>query len=112
MSLISLTLILVSMVGLVAGQLLLKVAMSAHSATPRPRRLLAFAGGIAAMTVWFLLWLGLLARMDLSRLFPFEGLASVLLSLAACVLLKERASRRTWAGIALIAGGVALVALN
>lgn len=107
-------LILVSLTGLVGGQLLLKVAMRETNRNPvRKGRVAAFfAGGILAMTVWFMLWLGLMQTMDLSHLFPFEGLASILLSVAACVILKERASLRMWAAIGLIAAGVVLVGFS
>lgn len=111
----TLLLVLVCMVALVAGQLLLKLAMHGGAGSaprPMPTRVGAFAGGIVAMTVWFMLWLGLLGHMDLSHLFPFEGLASIMLSLAACWLLKERATARTWGGVLLIALGVALVAMS
>lgn len=114
-----LMLILASLVGLVAGQVLLKFAM--RHAPPRdpskpPRirhhRLWLLAAGIAAMTIWFMLWLGLLQQLDLSHLFPFEGLATVMLSVAAARLLKERITARMWAAIAIISAGVVLVGLS
>jgi uncharacterized membrane protein len=89
---------------LVIGQLLLKRGMQAT-----PVRILFLAGGVAMLSGWFLLWLRLLAQWDLSRLFPFEGLNSVLVVLGAGLFLKERVPLRGWMGIALISVGVALV---
>lgn len=95
---------------LVAGQLLLKHAMApvggAGSWTRTAARL---APGIACMTAWFFLWLGLLEQWDLSKIFPFEGLNPVLLVIAAWVVFKERISRSAWIGVALIAAGIGLV---
>lgn len=111
-------LILASLIGLVAGQVLLKFAMrSAPGDGSRPptlkhHRLLFFIVGIGAMTVWFMLWLGLLQKLDLSHLFPFEGLATVMLSLAAVVLLREKVTPRMWLAIGVIAMGVVLVGLS
>ena len=107
----NLALILVAVVALVVGQILQKLAMSpraGHSAG-RPRAIALLVAGIVSMTIWFLLWLGLMQRMPLSQLFPFEGLASVLLSLAAVAILRERTSPRLWIGVGLIAIGVAMV---
>ncbi|HEX5421355.1 MAG TPA: EamA family transporter [Gammaproteobacteria bacterium] len=56
------------------------------------------------------LWLLVLYRMDVSRAFPFLSLSSVLVVAASRAFLKERVSARRWAGVALIALGVALVA--
>ncbi|MGD9690055.1 MAG: EamA family transporter [Phycisphaerales bacterium] len=114
-----LLLIAASLVGLVAGQVLLKLAMR-HAPPDDPRRpprirhhrALLLIAGIAAMTVWFMLWLGLLQRLDLSHLFPFEGLATVALSFAAARVLRERVTPRMWLAVLLIAAGVALVGLS
>jgi undecaprenyl phosphate-alpha-L-ara4N flippase subunit ArnE len=89
---------------LVVGQLLLKRAM-AHP----PIRWGVLALGTASLTAWFFLWLALLARYDLSRLFPFEGLNPALVVLGAAVFLRERVPARGWVGIGLISAGVMLV---
>ena len=68
--------------------------------------------GIGLLTVWFLLWMGLLQKLDLSFLYPFQGISPVLLVLAAVVFLKERADWRTWLGVALITAGTVLVAFT
>jgi uncharacterized membrane protein len=91
---------------LVCGQLLLKRAMGAA-----PVRVGTLTGGIALLSAWFFLWLWLLGRWDLSRLFPFEGLNPALIVLGAWLFLKERVPLTTWIGIALISAGVALVSL-
>jgi len=89
---------------LVTGQLLLKRGMR-----PTPVRAGSLAGGIALLSGWFFLWLGLLADWDLSRLFPFEGLNPVLVVLGAWLFLKEHVPLIGWIGITLISIGVALV---
>jgi uncharacterized membrane protein len=91
-------------IALVCGQLLLKRAMSASP--PRP---IVLAGGVVCLSAWFFLWLALLAKWDLSRLFPFEGLNPALVVLGATIFLKERMPPMTWIGIALISAGVAVV---
>lgn len=89
---------------LVIGQLMLRRGMRVT-----PVRVGSVAAGIGLLTVWFFLWLGLLADWDLSRLFPFEGLNPVLVVVGAWIFLKERVPLLGWIGIALISLGVALV---
>lgn len=95
---------LLSQLFLICGQLLLKRAM--HFT---PIRIRTLVGGIALLSVWFFLWLGLLADWDLSRLFPFEGLNPVLVVFGAWLFLKERVPLLGWIGIGLISLGVGLV---
>ena len=94
---------------LVAGQIFFKRAMRE---TPMPRAKSRAYGelglGIAAMSVWFFIWIGLLENENLSRVFPFEGLNPVLLVVASWLLLKERLSWNTGAGILLICVGIFL----
>ena len=92
---------------LVAGQILLKRGMSAT-----PIRIGALAGGIGFEAIWFFLWIYLLARWDLSRLFPFEGLNPVLIAIGALIFLKERLPIKAWIGIAMISVGIALVSMS
>jgi undecaprenyl phosphate-alpha-L-ara4N flippase subunit ArnE len=96
---------------LVAGQLLLKRAMNATHDEPPPRGKIAsnLAGGIALLSLWFFLWLGLLGQWELSHLFPFEGLNPALLMIGAWIFLRERVPPRGWVGIVLISAGIALV---
>ena len=75
-------------------------------------RLLATAAlglGVACLSGWFFLWLALLAKWELSQLFPFEGLNPALVVLGAAILLKERVPPMTWIGVLLISAGVAVV---
>jgi len=101
---VALGLALLSQLFLVCGQLLLKRGVGFT-----PIRIRIVAGGIALLSVWFFLWLGLLADWDLSRLFPFEGLNPVLVLLGARFFLKERVPLLGWIGIGLISVGVSLV---
>jgi uncharacterized membrane protein len=97
---------------LAGGQLLLKHAMDATDGRPKHWTVTArrFSGGIFLLSLWFFLWLGLLRDWELSRVYPFEALSLIMLSLGAWLFLKERLSLRTWMGIALIGTGITLVA--
>jgi drug/metabolite transporter (DMT)-like permease len=96
----------------VGGHLFLKHGMNATNLVPRPWVVITrnVAAALGLLTLWFLLWLGLLRDWDLSRLYPFEGLSPPLLVLGAWLFLKEQVPARAWLGILLIGGGVALVA--
>ncbi len=107
-------LILISLITMVAGQLLLKLAMNKFTEyeRPDPRRRQAvwiFAGSIASMTVSFFLNLGLLQKLDLSYLFPFLDLSVVLIAFCSAFFLKERLSVPLVIGVLLITAGVILV---
>ncbi len=107
MTLVQLVLVLMAQTAQVGGQLLLKRGMSGHRA-----RLPLVAGGIALLTFWFLAWLKLLQGLDISYLYPFEGISLVLLVIAARFILREQTSLQAWVGVALITGGMILVGLN
>ena len=107
MSATAIALALTCQLFLVIGQLLLKRSMNAT-----PIRIGSLAGGIALLSCWFFLWLWLLGRWDLSRLFPFEGLNPALVVFGAWLFLKERVPVTAWIGIALISAGVALVSAS
>ena len=96
---------------LVTGQVLLKRGMDATHDEPFPWRTVVaqVGGGIAILSVWFFLWLGLLQDWELTQLFPFEGLSPPLIVLSAWFFLKERVTPRAWIGILLIGAGVMLV---
>jgi len=95
----------------VTGQVFLKHAMLAVDATPhQPRRVaLSLAAGLAFLTFWFLLWIGLMQKWNLSVIYPFEGLCPVLMVLGARVFLREKLSTSGWVGVMLIAAGIMLV---
>jgi uncharacterized membrane protein len=107
---------------LVAGQVFLKHAMQAPgvgsvglsgtplgSSKPKKKRLVPFIAGIACLSLWFFVWLGLLQHQELSRVFPFEGLNPALMVVAAWLFLKERIPPAAWVGVALVCVGIALV---
>ncbi len=103
---------------MVVGQLLLKKSVgaaqagheSAAASVPWQRVLPRFALGIACLTVWFFLWLGLMSRWDLSKLFPFEGLNPALMAIAAVFVLKERMPISAWVGLGIVCLGIVIVA--
>ena len=93
MNFLALVCILVALFCFVGGQLLLK-----HAMQPRGRHMtkvrfaLLLSSGICLMTVSFFLTLGLLQRFDLSYLYPFQGLSTIIISLLAAVALKENSA--------------------
>jgi drug/metabolite transporter (DMT)-like permease len=110
MSALAWTLILISQLALVAGQLFLKHAMTRREQDAPWIGLLVI--GIATMTIWFLLWLGAMPRMDLSKLMPMEGLSPLLIVIGAMSFLRERLDWRGWSGVALTCVGVVLVSAS
>jgi len=107
-------LIPVALIAFVAGQLCLKRGMESSAAKGfHDRKVLAFLGcGIFSMTINFLITLGLLAHLDLSFVYPFQGLSVIIISLAAAVVLREKLNLRLTLGALLISVGVVLVSMS
>jgi multidrug transporter EmrE-like cation transporter len=98
---------------LIAGQLLLKRAMSPGEKVLAPsQRTTRFILGIASLTIWFFLWLGVLQQLPLSTAFPFEGLNPAMLAIGAWLVLKEQMPLKAWVGVALVCFGIVIVALS
>jgi undecaprenyl phosphate-alpha-L-ara4N flippase subunit ArnE len=114
MSLLAWVVIIICQLALVVGQIFLKRAMSQreHGGEKAKGWITTLVIGIATMTVWFLLWLGLMPRLDLSKLMPFEGLSPLLIVLGAAVVLHERLNWQGWAGVVLTCVGVVLVSAS
>jgi uncharacterized membrane protein len=114
MSLTAWVLVVVSQVAGVVGQIFLKRAMSRRERGGAEAR--GWVGqlviGIVTMTIWFLLWLGVMHQVELSKLIPLEGLSPLLIVFGAAVFLGERLNAQGWAGIALTCVGVVLVSLK
>ena len=95
----------------VAGQVFLKVAMDETAGTkPARQRAGAFAAGIAAMALSFFIGLSQLSEIPLSKYYPFEGIERVVVIAAAAFFLREKITPRVILGVALICGGLFLVA--
>jgi undecaprenyl phosphate-alpha-L-ara4N flippase subunit ArnE len=114
MTLFSFSLILISLVTFVAGQLLLKRAMESSGAAGlrNPKVIFLLACGIFSMTISFSLTLGLLQHFDLSYLYPFQGLSVIIISLAAAIVLREKLTLQLTIGAFLISAGIVLVSLS
>ena len=112
MNALTLSMILLSQGCLATGQILIKKSVDVTNQIPlRWSRFFAYLSlGIGIMTLWFLLWLGLMQRFQLSYLYPFEGLSPPFLVLGASLFLKEKTTLRLWLGVLLIGVGVSLVA--
>ena len=107
-------LIAVALVAFVTGQLFLKRAMESSAGKGfRDAGVLSFLGfGVFSMAIHFFLMLGLLAHLDLSFVYPFQGLSVIIISLAAAIVLREKLNLRLALGSALISAGVVLVSLS
>jgi drug/metabolite transporter (DMT)-like permease len=110
-------LLLLAVLLLAGSQILQKLgaARRLHGThTPREwlRALLSpeLVGAVVTIFAGTVLWLTVLYRMDVSRAFPFLSLGTVAVVAASRLWLGEQVSARRWAGVLLIAGGIALVA--
>lgn len=114
MSVTAWILVLISQLALVAGQIFLKRAMARRELGSQRARgwITQLVIGIVTMTVWFLLWLGVMARVDLSKLMPLEGISPLLIVIGAMIFLGEKLNWRGWAGVALTCVGVLLVSAS
>ncbi len=114
MNLASVLALLLTQVCAVGGQVLLKLAVTPGPplAWGPPRWLVYKAAAIALLTVRFFVWIGLMARFDLSFIYPFEALEPLLLVLAAALFLRERMTARLWTGVLLITTGVIFVSFT
>ena len=113
MSLLALILILVALLTFVGGQLVMKHAMQpAAPGLTRSRFVYLLVTATLLMTVSFFVTLGLLQRFDLSYLYPFQGLSTIIISIMAAVVLKEKLTIRLAIGALLITAGVALVSIS
>lgn len=111
MSTLSIILVTLTFVLQVVGQVFFKVAMDETGATkPVRQRAGAFAAGIAAMALSFFLGLSQLSEIPLSKYYPFEGIERVVIVIAAAFFLREKITLRIALGVALICGGLFLVA--
>ena len=109
-------LIIVELLTLVAGHLLLKWALGdddkPDAGMTFRRKAWIFAGGIFCMTISFFVNLGLLQHLELSLIFPFQGLSVLIVTLGACYFLKERLTAPLIIGTLLITAGVMLVSAS
>lgn len=113
MNFLALTFILIALVSFVGGQLFLKHAMQPGQSGRTKRGFIGLlTAGISLMTVSFFLTLGLLQRFDLSYLYPFQGLSTIIISLLAALVLKEKLSLRLTVGALLISAGIVLVSIS
>jgi drug/metabolite transporter (DMT)-like permease len=112
MSVTAWVLVLISQIALVAGQIYLKRAMARRERADNSGWIRTLLIGIATMTVWFLLWLGVMPHVELSKQMPLEGISPLLIVLGAAVFLHERLNWRGWAGVGLTCVGVVLVSAS
>ena len=114
MSFPALFLILIAVLTFVAGQLWLKKGMqfTGPIVARNTTFFVPFTLGVLSMAISFFVTLGLLQRFDLSYLYPFQGLSTIIITALAAVILKEKLTLRLTTGALLITAGVVLVALS
>jgi uncharacterized membrane protein len=114
MSWLVVVLIPVALIAFVTGQLFLKRAMESSAVKGfRDAKVISFLGfGVLSMTVHFFLMLGLLAHLDLSFVYPFQGLSVIIISLAAAIVLREKLNLPLTLGSLLISAGIVLVSMS
>ena len=113
MKIIYFVLIFAALVTFVAGQLLFKRAMETSSKAGFGRDFVwAILPGIASMTVSFFITLGLLQHLDLSYVYPFQGLSVIIITATAAIWLKEKITLQLMFGALLISAGVVLVSFS
>lgn len=112
MTLWKFALIFAALITFVAGQLLFKRAMEISHSGFRGKFAKWFVPGIVSMTVSFFITLGLLQHLDLSYVFPFQGLSVIIISATAAILLKEKLTLQLAIGALLISLGIVLVSLS
>lgn len=106
-------LIFLSLITFVAGQLWFKRAMEASRTAGFGREFARFfVPGVISMTVSFFLTMGLLQKLDLSYVYPFQGLSVIIVSATAALLLKEKLTLQLALGAIVISLGVVLVSLS
>ena len=106
-------LIFISLITFVGGQLLFKRAMDRSHTHAFGRKFAKWlVAGVASMTISFFLTLGLLQHLDLSYLYPFQGLSVIIISVLAALVLKEKLTLRLALGALLITAGVILVSMS
>lgn len=69
-----------------------------------------FLLGLGLQTTFFILFLTLLSRADLSYVLPVTSFSYIITAILAMLMLKEEVSLRRWFGITLICFGVLMVA--
>ena len=114
MTAISFAIVLIALIGHVAGELVLKKAMDASNAAGFRSRKFGrpFSAGIFLMTLQFFLNLGLLQKYDLSFIYPFQGLSVIIITFAAAIVLREKLTLKLTLGAALISAGIVLVSMS
>jgi undecaprenyl phosphate-alpha-L-ara4N flippase subunit ArnE len=105
-------LLLVSNGSSIAGQVFFKRGMGDAVQMARWQRASWVGTGVAAKALSFFCWIGLLARFELSYIYPFEALDPIFVALAAALFLREKLNFRLVLGISIICVGIAIVSVT
>ncbi|MFN2388393.1 MAG: multidrug resistance protein [Actinomycetota bacterium] len=123
-TLISVVLLTISVAFAVGGQLTLKYAMDRvgrigtaqvsdlTGTIARAAKEPSLWGGLTLFGISALFWLVVLSRVDLSLAYPFVGLSYVVVVGLARFLFNEDVPPLRWAGVLIVAIGIAIVGLS
>jgi drug/metabolite transporter (DMT)-like permease len=121
---ISIALLVVSVVLAIAGQLVLKTAMSqigriGSAEVWAPKQTIGKAIreprlwiGLFLFAVSALFWIVVLSRIPLSVAYPFVGVSYILIVAFSRLLLHEHVPGLRWLGVVVVAIGIAIVGLS
>ena len=101
---------LLCVVGIACGQILFKLCAKAYQTHGllAPYTLTLFGAAMVLYGVTTLVWIGVLSRSELGKVYPLMALAFVLVPIATYFLFDERFSVGYMLGIALIVAGIIL----
>lgn len=97
--------------GLAMGQILFKVSALSLSAPPamiNPKAALAFFAAILIYGVTSLVWVWVLQKVELGRIYPLMALAFVLVPLGSYIFLEERFQPQYFLGVMVIVVGIVI----
>lgn len=112
-----LTLLILSIINGVFGQLMLKHGMSGYDAfglgtIPKVARNPWVVGGFTCYGLNTFTWLFLLTKLDLSFMYPMISLGYVMVLFFSRIAFGEQIPLVRWAGVVLICGGVCMVGFS
>ena len=103
---------LACVIGISAGQILFKLCAESYriAGLYNSRTLTIFAGAIILYGITNLVWIWVLQRSELGKIYPLMALAFILVPLSSYFIFEERFSMQYIFGIALIAVGIIFTA--
>jgi drug/metabolite transporter (DMT)-like permease len=102
----------ICVLGLAIGQILFKASATALTQTGSffaPKTAMTFFAAMCLYGVTSIVWVWLLQKMELGRLYPFMALAFVMVPIGSYLFLGEKFSPQYFIGVALIVAGIIVI---